>query len=106
VKGRAEDAVRQAPQAEAGDLWALAAYRGRLIAELRDLAGRRAVCERQLSEQRQKTLEAQRQCRLLEKLETRRRAEWQRQADREIEDLAAESYLALWNRRSSAPPRY
>jgi hypothetical protein len=45
-------------------------------------------------------MEAQRQCRLLEKLEQRRRAEWSRAADREMENLAAESFLALWNRQT------
>src|SRR5580693_6348164 len=69
VKARAEGTVRQAAMVEAGDLWALAAYRDRLIAELRGLALRRAECESKLAAQRQKVLEAQRQCCLLEKLE-------------------------------------
>jgi len=100
VRGRAEGTVRQAAMVEAGDLWALAAYRERLIAELRALALRRIECERQLAAQRQRVLEAQRQCRLLEKLEQRRHAEWKREADRELESLAAESFLSLWNRRA------
>jgi len=100
VKGRAEVAVRQAAVVEAGDLWALANYRQRLIAEMRALALRRVACEQQLAAQRQKVLEAQLQCRLLEKLEQRRHAEWRRAADREIESLAAESFLALWNRQA------
>jgi hypothetical protein len=100
VKGRAEGAVRQAPVVDASDLWALAAYRQRLIAELQALAQRRTACEQQVAAQRQKVLEAQRQCRLLEKLEQRRHAEWQRAADSELESLAAESYLARWNRQA------
>jgi hypothetical protein len=100
VKGRAEVAVRQSAVVEAGDLWALAAYRQRLIAELQALAQRRTACELQVAAQKQKVMEAQRQCRLLEKLEQRRRAEWQREADREMESLAAESFLARWNRRA------
>jgi len=99
AKGRAEQAVSQAPAVEAGDLWALAAYRQRLIAELQALAARKKAAEQRLAEQRQRVLEAQRQCRLLEKLEERRRAEWGRAADRELENLAAESFLAAWNRR-------
>jgi len=101
VKSRAEVAVRQSAVVEAGDLWALAAYRQRLIAELQALAQRRTACERQAAAQRQKVLEAQRQCRLLEKLEQRRRAEWQKEADRELESLAAESFLARWNRQAN-----
>jgi hypothetical protein len=100
VKGRAETAVRQAAVVEAGDLWALAAYRQRLLAELQALALRRVACERQAVAQRRNVLEAQRQCRLLEKLEQRRHAEWRRAADREIESLAAESFLARWNRQA------
>jgi flagellar export protein FliJ len=100
VKGRAEVAVRQSAVVEACDLWALAAYRQRLIAELKALALRRTACQREVDAQRQKVMEAQRQCRLLEKLEQRRRAEWSRAADREMENLAAESFLALWNRQT------
>ena len=96
VKSRAEGAVCQS----AGDLWALAAYRQRLIAELQALALRRAAAERQVAAQRQKVLEAQRQCRLLEKLEQRRHAEWRRAQDRETESVAAESFLARWNRQA------
>jgi len=98
VKSRAEVAVRQSAVVDASDLWALAAHRQRLIAELQALALRRMACERQLAAQRQKVLEAQRQCRLLEKLEQRRHAEWRREADRETEALAAESFLARWQR--------
>jgi len=71
-----------------------------LIAELQALALRRVACERQSAAQRQKVLEAQRQCRLLERLEHRRHAEWRRAADREMESLAAESFLARWHRQA------
>jgi len=99
VKSRAEGAVCQSAAVEAGDLWALAAYRQRLIAELQALALRRAAAERQGAAQRQRLLEAQRQCRLLEKLEQRRHAEWRRAQDREMESVAAESFLARWSRQ-------
>lgn len=99
VKSRAEIAVRQSAVIEAGDLWALAAHRQRLIAELQALALRRIAGEQQVSAQRQRVLEAQRLCRLLEKLEQRRRAEWRQAEERELDSLAAESFLAIWNRR-------
>lgn len=101
VKGRAEVAVRQAAVVEAADLWALSAYRQRIMAELRELALRREAAERQVAGQRQKVLEAQRRVRLLEKLEQRRHTEWSREADREMESLAAESFLTMWNRRDN-----
>ncbi len=103
VKGRAEADVRQNPVIEARDLWALAAYRLRLNGELKALAERRRTCEQQAAAQREKVLDAQRQCRLLEKLEERRQAEWQREADRETESLAAESFLARWDRAGKQP---
>jgi flagellar export protein FliJ len=97
-RDRAEQAVRQAPVMEAADLWALAAYRSRLLAGSRALAERKRAAEQQWEAQRQKVMETQRQYRLLEKLEQRRRAEWHAAADREAESLAAESFLAAWNR--------
>ena len=96
VKARAEQSVRQTAAVEARDLWALAAYRTRLLAELQALAQRRRQQEQQVSAQRQKVMEAQRQCRLLEKLEERRRAEWRRAEAKETELLASESFLARW----------
>ena len=100
VKNRAEAAVRQSATVEASDLWALAAYRQRLLTEMRQLQQQRQEGDLQLAAQRQKVMEAQRRFRLLEKLEQRRHAEWQRQADREMENLAAESFLAGWSRRN------
>ena len=99
VRDRAEQAVREAPAADASDLWALAAYRQRLIAERAALDARRQGCENEVATQRQRVMEAQRRCRLLEKLEERRRAEWQTQANQELESLAAESFLARWNQK-------
>jgi hypothetical protein len=100
VKDRAEQTVRTGTAIEAADLWAWAAYRQRLLTELRALAGRKRECEQQVDAQRGRTREAQRQCRLLEKLEEGRRAAWRIEADREMESLAAESFLALWNRQA------
>jgi flagellar export protein FliJ len=100
VKSRAEVAVRQSQAVEAGDLWALAAYRQRLIAELQALAERRRVAVQRMEEQRHKMIEAQRRVRLLEKLDQRRRDEWSREQDKEMEALASESFLSWWNRRS------
>jgi len=99
VKERAEQSACQAAVLEAHELWALAAYRQRLMAERNELLGRRSESERQLAAQRERVKEAQRQCRLLEKLEERRRTEWQAASERELESLATENYLALWQRR-------
>jgi hypothetical protein len=41
-------------------------------------------------------LEARRRCRLLERLKERRLAEWTSARDRELEEVASESFLARW----------
>ncbi len=99
ARTRAEAAVREAAVVDARELWALAAHRERLRAEKAAVAARQTACEREISTQRDKVRDAQRQYRLLEKLEQRRWLEWRRAADLELDNLAAESYLALWNRR-------
>ena len=43
-------------------------------------------------------LEARRRCSLLERLKERRLAEWTHERDRELDEIAAESYLARWSR--------
>jgi hypothetical protein len=52
-----------------------------------------------LAEQQKLMLEARRRCRLLERLKERRFTEWTATRDREVEEIAAESYLARWGRR-------
>jgi flagellar export protein FliJ len=99
ARNRAELAVREATAVDAADLWAWAAYRQRMLSELRALAARKRECEQQVAAQRERTQEAERRCRLLEKLEERRRAAWRIEADRETESLASESFLARWNRQ-------
>src|SRR6202789_2881402 len=64
VKVRAEQTVRDAAVVEAADLWAWAAYRKRLLAELKALAARKHESEQQVAAQLERTREAQRQCRL------------------------------------------
>lgn len=58
-----------------------------------------ADCESRIAAQREVVLEAQRKVRLIEKLKERRLAEWEAEAVRELEALAAETYLAQWGRR-------
>lgn len=96
---RAEETVRQSRSAEAADLWALAAYRRRVLSELQVLGEQKRRAEQEMTFQREKVAAADRQCRLLEKLEERQCAQWQAQSLREQETLAGESFLAAWNRR-------
>ncbi len=80
------------------DVIALGGYRTHVQAQEEALAGRRAQRQRELEKQQSAMLEARRRCRLLERLKTRRREEWQTAEIRELEELAAESFLAGWAR--------
>ncbi|HUI53648.1 MAG TPA: hypothetical protein VLY04_01665 [Bryobacteraceae bacterium] len=101
---RAEVEVRHWQPLNGRDLAALGGFRLQVKQRQAHLAARRAECQRDLDARHAAMLEARRRCRLLERLKERRLAEWQAARDRELEELASESYLARWNQRSSAPP--
>lgn len=96
---RAEVQVRDWRTLAGGDLAALAGFRSYVQNAERILAGRRAECRKKFEAQQQIMLEARRRCRLLERLEERRFAEWRREYDRELEQFAAEFHLAAIVRR-------
>ena len=98
---RAELEVRQFSGLEGGDLSALGEYRLNLKVRARQLAAQRVECQKELAARQTAMLEARRRCRLLERLKARRLSEWQSAADRELDELAADSYLAQWARRGS-----
>ena len=81
------------------DLASWARFREYVDRQERALAVRRAAGQHQLEEQRKVMLEARRRCRLLERLRERRLAEWRAASDRELEQFAAECYLAGVARR-------
>jgi len=91
---RAEVQVREWNPVAGCDLAALGAFRQRIMTREAEIARKRAESARKLAEQQKLMLEARRRCRLLERLEERRLAEWREACDRELEELAAESYLA------------
>jgi flagellar export protein FliJ len=96
---RAETEVRGWSSVAGRDLAALGSFRLQVRARERDLARRRADCQKQLEAQQVRMLEARRQCRLLDRLKERRAAEWKAAEDRRQEELAAECYLAQWSVR-------
>lgn len=96
---RTEIEVRQFRPLAGGDLSALGGFRLHVKARDKEIAGKRALCEKELAVRQTAMLEARRRCRLLERLKERRWAEWQSARDRELEDSAADSYLAQWTRR-------
>jgi flagellar export protein FliJ len=96
---RTEVEVRQFQSLEGGDLSALGSFRLAIKVRGRELAAKRVECQNELAARQAVMLEARRRCRLLERLKERRWAEWQSAAGRELDELAADSYLAQWARR-------
>ncbi len=94
----AERAVLGADGAPGQALAALDEHRGWLARERQRIAARRTDCEARIAAQRQRTIEAERGVRLLERMKHRRLSEWQAEAAREEEALASESYLARFHR--------
>jgi flagellar FliJ protein len=95
---RAEIEVRAWQPVSGEDLAALAAFRTSMRRQRDLLQVRRLECERNLAERQKEMMEARRRVRLLERLKERRLAEWQAAFDHELEQQAAESYLAQWSR--------
>jgi flagellar export protein FliJ len=98
LRQRAEQALLEAPAVTGSELAALEAYRRRLNLERARKQQELTDCEPRIEAQRQRVLEAQRRVRLLERLRERRFSEWEAELNRELEALAAESYLARWKR--------
>jgi len=98
---RTEVEVRHFDGLEGGDLSALGSFRLAIKVRGRTLATQSVECQKELAARQAAMLEARRRCRLLERLKERRSKEWQSAADRELDDLAASSYLAQWARRQA-----
>ena len=96
---RAEIQVREWSPIAAGDLSALGNFRLHIKSQESEIARRRFEAAQKLAEQQKLMLEARRRWRLLDRLKDRRLAEWTTGRDREVEQIAAESYLARWHRR-------
>jgi len=95
--------VRGAVSIAGADLAALDEFHRHVRSQEQVLAERRAERTRELAAQEAAMLEARRRCRLLERLRERRLAEWKEENDRELEQVATESYLSRW--RSARAPR-
>ncbi len=104
-RSAAETEVRADPNLNGSDLAALGAFREYVDARRQQLAKRRAEEGRKLAEIEAVLLEARRRCRLLERLKQHRRVEWVHAGNAEIEQTAAENYLAQWTERRRAESR-
>jgi len=79
------------------DLSALGSFRVHVRKNDQQLAAQRTQCSARLAAARGAMLEARRRLRLLERLQDRRLEDWRAARDKELEDLASESYLARWS---------
>jgi flagellar export protein FliJ len=93
---QAETTVREWSPLSGSDLAALGSFRLYALKKNTELAARRVVCAKRVADGRNAMLEARRRFRLLERLRERRYEEWRLAGDKELEDLASESYLARW----------
>lgn len=85
--------LRQAP-ATGHELRAFVEYERHIHARCTRTDQDSQLIQRQIREQQAKTIEADRQVKLLENLKQRKLAEWTRECDKELEELAADSHLA------------
>jgi hypothetical protein len=96
----AEADVRRRNAVTGWDLDSLGRFRVRIRNEEARIAGDREAAAQKAAEQQESMLEARRRCRLLERLRERRLKDWEAARDREVEELANDSFLAQWNRRT------
>jgi flagellar export protein FliJ len=83
------------------ELQTLAAFHARVRKQQQALQLTVAKCERLIVDQRQRLLKARTNHRVLEKLKERRRRTWVYLNEHEIEETAAEAYLARWVREDA-----
>jgi len=101
AQSRAEAAVLGLHAIPGSDLRALVEFRARNQGDHKALKVTRTQCESQIAEQRKRLLKARKDCRILEKLKEDRHRAWSLLGDREVEDMAAESYISNWLRSNS-----
>ncbi|HWR51708.1 MAG TPA: hypothetical protein VN428_11410 [Bryobacteraceae bacterium] len=94
----AQNETYSAGQIAPGALTALERHRAHLQRERARVLERRVDCEKNVAAQRERLIEAERAVRLLEKLKERRLTEWNVEANKELESLTAESFMARWSR--------
>ena len=90
---------------EARQLANLDNYRLYVKREEQLLAAQQEELRNRIAEQRERLVNARRNFRLLEKLKERRFQEWERDYNREAENLASDLHLAKWNRRQPQSER-
>lgn len=98
ARNRSESHLFVSGTAAGSDLQSWALYQARLVKQQELLKTQIVQCEKLILEQRQRLLKARTDHRVLERLKERRWRQWVYLNDRELEDTAAEVYLAKWSR--------
>lgn len=99
----ARASVRSAP-VTGNDLVSLAHYEAHIRRHCSRIAEKRKELEKQLEAERHRAREIERKVKLLEKLEAKRRAEWESEANKELESLSADSYLSRMQSMARTEP--
>jgi hypothetical protein len=95
-------AIKHLGVVEPLELLALDAF-ARAAENRRDaLEARKRGVEETITHQKQRVVDAQRNKELLEMLQRKRKQEWTVAADREVEEIASEAFLARWSREAEA----
>jgi flagellar export protein FliJ len=97
-KSRLSASIVTLPDPRGEDLRAMVDYGIALRRKAQRLAELTARSERDLAAQKKKYNEAKQRVQLLEELRDRKLTDWRYEQGRELESLAAESYLSNWNR--------
>jgi len=97
-KSKLDRSLDTLPDLRGTDLQAVSAYSLSLKRQGERLGELVAKCDRDLSEQKKTYRAAKQRFRLLEELRARKLEEWQHEETRQQENLATESFLAIWNR--------
>ena len=89
------------PVVEATEFRALSAFQLRIRSEKVSLVTTRKNLESQIAEQRKRLLKVRKDCKILQNLKDGRKKAWTYLSDREIENIAAESYISNWARSNA-----
>ncbi len=104
VEAAVQDIVANGGSIEAGELFRLDDYRHHLLGLRAQNLVKQREQETRIEKQRQVFLDARRRFRLLDKLRQGALREWEKQYERELENLASELHLAGLARQQAARP--
>ena len=94
----AEEDVVGISVSTATQLQSLDRFRSAAARRLREFEAKSAAIRRDLARQQQRLVDARRDEELLLKLRAKARAQWELDADKELQDIADEAYLSQWVR--------